>query len=71
MEDIHTYQILVRGRVEADDILSISPPGLVFEPMEEFMTGLSICTDQSGLIGLIRHLHGLGLVLLSVRCCEA
>jgi hypothetical protein len=28
----------------------------------------SVRTDQSGLIGLIRHLHGRGFVLLSVAC---
>ena len=27
-----------------------------------------IITDQSGLIGLMRHLHGLGFVFLSVKC---
>jgi hypothetical protein len=26
-----------------------------------------IVTDQAGLLGLIRHLHGLGIVLLSVE----
>jgi hypothetical protein len=26
-----------------------------------------IVMDQAGLVGLIRHLHGLGVVLLSVR----
>ena len=29
----------------------------------------SVHTDQSGLIGLMRHLHGRGFVFLSV-CCE-
>jgi hypothetical protein len=29
-------------------------------------TRISVCTDQSGLIGLMRHLHGIGLVVLSV-----
>ena len=35
---------------------------------EEVVTTLSgIITDQAGLVGLIRHLHGLGLALLSVE----
>ncbi len=34
----------------------------------EAVTTLSgIVTDQAGLVGLIRHLHGLGLVLLSIE----
>jgi hypothetical protein len=28
-------------------------------------TLFSVTTDQSGLIGLLRHLHGLGLLFLS------
>ena len=27
----------------------------------------TVCTDQAGVVGLMRHLHGLGLVLLSIR----
>jgi hypothetical protein len=30
-------------------------------------TLFTVCTDQSGLIGLLRHLHGRGLVLLSLN----
>jgi hypothetical protein len=30
------------------------------------ITRFTVHTDQSGLIGLIRHLHGRGFVLLSV-----
>jgi hypothetical protein len=36
----------------------------------EQTTLLTVRTDQSGMIGLIRHLHGLGLMLLSVNCQE-
>ena len=32
------------------------------------VTQFSIRTDQSGLIGLMRHLHHLGFVFLSVAC---
>lgn len=28
-----------------------------------------ITTDQAGLVGIIRHLHGLGIVLLTVERC--
>jgi hypothetical protein len=29
-----------------------------------------IVADQAGLVGIIRHLHGLGIVLLTVERCE-
>lgn len=70
MNDNMVYQIQVRGQVEAGDILLISPPGLAVEQIGVAKTLLTVCTDQSGLVGLIRHLHGLGLVLLSVVCCS-
>jgi hypothetical protein len=28
-----------------------------------------IIADQAGLVGIIRHLHGLGIVLLTVKRC--
>ncbi len=34
---------------------------------DESSTVFEVRTDQSGLIGLLRHLHGRGAVLLSVR----
>ena len=39
-------------------------------PDEVTVTTLSgITTDQAGLVGIIRHLHGLGIVLLTVERC--
>jgi hypothetical protein len=35
---------------------------------DQAATLFTVCTDQSGLIGLMRHLHGLGFVFLSVNC---
>ena len=39
-------------------------------PDEGMVTTLSgITADQAGLVGIIRHLHGLGIVLLTVERC--
>ncbi len=70
MNDVCTYQIRVRGRVRAEDIAPFCPPGLAAECKECESTLLTFRTDQSGLVGLIRHLHGLGLVLLEMRLLE-
>jgi len=74
MKDTFTYEIEVRGQVDEQAINASSPLRMrVIQvdadgelPLEK--TRLSVRSDQSGLIGLLRHLHGRGLVLLSVNC---
>jgi hypothetical protein len=68
MNDVHTYRIKLRGKVETRDINVNSPLHLNVERLDQGATLLSVHTDQSGLIGLMRHLHGLGFTLLSVDC---
>ena len=66
------YHIKVRGRVTERELNAMSPLPITMvqadadEEEPYAATLLSIQADQSGLIGLIRHLHGRGLVLLSV-----
>ncbi len=66
MDDICTYQILIHGQVDEDDLNDDSPLRLTVEQAGMDVTLLAVRTDQAGLIGLIRHLHGLGFVLLSI-----
>jgi hypothetical protein len=68
MDDVHRYRIKVRGKVQASDLNATSPLRLSVERVEQVATLLSLRTDQSGLIGMLRHLHGLGFTLLSVDC---
>jgi hypothetical protein len=76
MKDTFTYEIDVRGQVDEAAFNASSPLRvrvIKVEADSEFpldRTRLSVCCDQSGLIGLLRHLHGRGLVLLSVNCME-
>jgi hypothetical protein len=70
MDDICTYQIAIGGQVTEDDIRSIRPPGLKIELAGEIKTFLTVRTDQTGMVGLIRNLHGLGFTLLLVHCIE-
>jgi len=69
MEDIHTYQILVRGPVKEDNLKANSQLRLTVAETAPSATLLTVRTDQSGMIGLVRHLHGLGFVLLSITAC--
>ncbi len=66
MNDLYTYRVKVSGQVDEGDLNVRSPLEMKVERVETESTWLSIDTDQSGLIGLLRHLHGLGFVFLSV-----
>jgi hypothetical protein len=68
IEDVRTYKIQFHGQVEEEDINTTSPVRLTIEHIDETSTFATLRADQSGMIGLIRHLHGLGLVLLSISC---
>ena len=74
MNDMCTYLIQLRGQMDEGDINATSPLQITVVQVEAnkgypyAATLLTVCTDQSGLIGLLRHLHGLGFVLLSVNC---
>jgi hypothetical protein len=68
MDELRTYFIEVRGRMDEMDLNATSPIQMVVEGTDGDSMRLTVHTDQSGLIGLIRHLHGLGLALLSLNC---
>ncbi len=60
------FHIQIRGQVDEAEINAMSPVQLVRDWMKTAVTQFSVHTDQSGLIGLMRHLHSLGFVFLSV-----
>lgn len=61
------YYIQLRGQVDEVEINGMSPLLLVRESGDTAVTQFTVHTDQSGLVGLLRHLHGLGYVFLSVN----
>lgn len=67
MKDVQTYVILLRGRIDPGEIGRASPLRVEVEFPEEQNTKLEVRTDQSGIIGLLRYLHGRGFVILSVN----
>jgi hypothetical protein len=67
MNDTCTYLVQLRGVVDEGEINAMSPLHATAEPAGTAATLLTVCTDQSGLVGLLRYLHGRGFVLLSVR----
>ncbi len=68
MNDLCTYRIQLRGQVDEAEINAMSPLRMAVTKVDTDATMFTIRTDQSGLIGLMRHLHAMGFVLLSVVC---
>lgn len=67
MDATCTYFIQLRGQVAVDEINARSPLLPTLIDADPSSTRLSVTTDQAGLIGLLRHLHGSGFVILSVN----
>jgi hypothetical protein len=66
MVDLACYQIVVRDPVSEADLNRRSPVQVVVAQVNPAATLLSVQTDQSGLIGLMRHLHALDFVILAM-----
>ena len=66
MHAMHTYHITVQDSVNENDLNQMSPLKMTDVRVEKTTTQFTVYTDQSGLIGLLRHLHGRGFVLLSI-----
>jgi hypothetical protein len=67
MHNICTYRMEVRGQVDENVFSATSPLQITVVQMDSMATVFTVSTDQSGLIGLLRHLHQQGFVILSVR----
>lgn len=67
---MNTYYIQLCGAVDQDSFNMKSPLQMQVIQADSHTTLFAICADQSGLIGLIRYLHGQGYVLLSVQRAE-
>lgn len=65
MSDTRIYHIQLDGYVNEDAINASSPIETTVMQVGT-STQCTVSTDQSGLIGLLRHFHARGLVLLSI-----
>ena len=64
------YQIELRGRVDLDWLQSFDENAqLIIDETNrmENATLLDVHTDQSGIVGLVRGLHGLGMTILQLQ----
>ena len=64
------YRIEVRGRVDVEWLQSFDSSAEISVDetrQKEDITVLDVHTDQSGIVGLVRRLHGLGMTILQVQ----
>ena len=67
MHDLSLYQIQIKGQMDEVSFNRTSPLQIRITESDKDLTSFSIFTDQSGLIGLLRHLHHQGYHLLGVE----
>jgi len=66
----NTYEIKVYGQLDdswLDRFGDAKVRAEVLDDESQVTTFSNVVMDQAGLVGLIRRLHGLGIVLISVR----
>jgi len=66
--DLRSYTLQLSGVLEDDFVASHCPPETVVLRKDNTTSLTNLHTDQSGMIGLLRHLHNLGYIILSVNC---
>ena len=66
MSDTQTYRIQLSDQINVAEINATSPLAMIQIQVDKEKTAFIIRADQSGLIGLLRHLHARGLVFLSI-----
>ena len=66
----NVYEITVKGEINLSWLTGLGEAELQAEDLAgggRQFTLSRIVTDQAGLVGLIRRLHGVGVVLVSIR----
>jgi hypothetical protein len=64
------YEIKIYGQLDHSWLVGLADAKAPIDIMtddSELSTLSNIVMDQAGLVGLIRRLHGLGIVLISIR----
>lgn len=67
MNPTPSYLVEIRGCVNQGELNANSPTQVRVIQAGQANTRLLVQTDQSGLIGLLRHLNGRGFAILSVN----
>lgn len=68
--DLRVYRITIRGRVDEELVEAYCPAGTVLTSDGDTASLANIRADQAGIVGLVRHLHNLGLTILALESQE-
>ena len=67
LQNTYIYRIEVEGRINEETFNTASPIQIKVENPQHSSTLVTVYTDQSGIIGLLRHLHRLGFVVIALK----
>ena len=68
MHDLCIYHIEIKNHIDQESFNATSPLKIKVAEVRQATTLFTVSTDQSGFVGLIRHLHRGGFKILSVGC---
>jgi hypothetical protein len=64
---VHCYRLQVAGALDEDDLSRYCPAGVKVDRTGALTTLAQVHADQAALIGLLRHLHNVGCVIVLVQ----
>lgn len=65
-DDLRTYRLTLRGTVDEEFVAAYCPAGTLLGHEGDAACLSDIQADQSGIVGLMRHLHNLGCTILAL-----
>ncbi|NDJ53813.1 MAG: hypothetical protein GYB68_12130 [Chloroflexi bacterium] len=67
MTDVTSYRIEIKGPFDEADLNAMSPLRMTVMRSALESTLVTACTDQAGVLGLLRYLNGRGITFFSVQ----
>lgn len=64
---IHCYRLQFAGTLDENDLSRFCPAGVKLDRTGALTTLAQVHADQAALIGLLRHLHNMGCVIVQVQ----
>ena len=66
-QEEQVYRITLRGQIDEEFVEAYCPPETVLACEGEAAILSNIHADQSAVVGLVRHLHNLGCIILALE----
>ena len=63
----NVYHIQLHGQVDLKELNELSPHQMTSAGAAANTTSFTVCTDQSGLIGILSYLNNRGLIFLRIQ----